>query len=37
MAVNKEHKEFHPVDLTSGWETPPGYPAGIQHPGRASR
>jgi hypothetical protein len=30
MAVNKEHKEFHHVDLTSGWETPAGYPAGIQ-------
>jgi len=30
MAVNKEHKEFHQVDLKSGWETPPGYPAGIQ-------
>lgn len=30
MAVNKEHKEFHAVDLDSGWETPPGYPAGIQ-------
>jgi hypothetical protein len=30
MPVNKEHKEFHAVDLTSGWETPAGYPAGIQ-------
>jgi len=30
VAVNKEHKEFHQVDLSSGWETPPGYPAGIQ-------
>jgi len=30
MPVNKEHKEFHAVDMTSGWETPPGYPAGIQ-------
>ncbi|MGH6714553.1 MAG: cupin domain-containing protein [Bradyrhizobium sp.] len=30
MAVNKEHKEFHPVDLSAGWQTPPGYPAGIQ-------
>jgi hypothetical protein len=26
----KEHKEFHPVAMDSGWETPPGYPAGIQ-------
>jgi len=30
MAVNKEHKEFHQVDLTSGWETLPGYPTGIE-------
>ena len=30
MAVNKEHKEFHALDMSSGWETPPGYPAGIQ-------
>lgn len=30
MAVNKEHKEFHALDMTSGWETLPGYPAGIQ-------
>ncbi|HZT25690.1 MAG TPA: cupin [Pseudolabrys sp.] len=30
MGVNKEHKEFHAVDLLSGWETPPGYPRGIE-------
>ena len=30
MAINKEHREFHALDLTSGWETPAGYPAGIQ-------
>ena len=30
MAVNKEHREFYQVDLTKGWETPPGYPPGIQ-------
>jgi hypothetical protein len=24
-----EHKEFHPVELTTGWTTPPGYPPGI--------
>jgi hypothetical protein len=30
MSVNKEHKEFHAVDLGSGWETPPGYPKGIE-------
>ncbi len=30
MRIDKEHKEFHAVDLADGWETPPGYPAGIQ-------
>jgi hypothetical protein len=30
MAVNKEHLEFHAVDLASGWEVPQGYPEGIQ-------
>ncbi len=30
MAVTKLHREFEAVDLGSGWETPPGYPAGIQ-------
>src|ERR1700684_1920959 len=30
MAVNKEHKKFHAIDMSSGWETLPGYPAGIQ-------
>jgi hypothetical protein len=30
MPINKEHKEFYPVDLDDGWETPPGYPEGIQ-------
>ncbi len=30
MGVNKEHKEFHAVYLLSGWETPPGYPRGIE-------
>src|ERR1044071_3480760 len=29
MSVNKEHKEFHTLDMGAGWETPPGYPAGI--------
>ena len=29
MAIKKEHKEFHALDMTSGWETPAGYPAGI--------
>ena len=26
----KEHKEFHDVDLCTGWEVPPGYPSGIE-------
>jgi hypothetical protein len=26
----KEHREFHAVDLTTGWEVPQGYPAGIE-------
>ena len=30
MTIQKEHKEFYTVDLTTGWETPPGYPSGIQ-------
>jgi hypothetical protein len=30
LAIHKEHKEFYTVDLGSGWETPPGYPSGIQ-------
>ena len=30
MPVNKQHDEFYAVDLRSGWETPPGYPDGIQ-------
>lgn len=30
MPVNKVHDEFHPVDLTTGWEVPEGYPAGIE-------
>jgi len=29
MAVNKEHKEFHTIDMISGWEIPPGYPPGL--------
>ncbi len=28
--INKEHKEFYSVDMESGWETPPGYPRGIE-------
>jgi hypothetical protein len=30
VPVNKRHDEFYEVDLETGWETPPGYPAGIQ-------
>jgi len=30
VVVVKEHLEFHAVDMGSGWETPAGYPAGIQ-------
>lgn len=30
MAINKQHKEFHLLDMTEGWATPPGYPKGIQ-------
>jgi len=30
MPVNKPHLEFAPVDMTRGWETPSGYPAGIE-------
>lgn len=30
MPVNKTHAEFHALDLQSGWEVPPGYPAGIE-------
>ena len=30
MAINKAHLEFHALDLEAGWETPPGYPPGIQ-------
>ena len=29
MPVNKPHLEFHAVDMTRGWQTPQGYPAGI--------
>jgi hypothetical protein len=30
MPVNKPHFEFTSLDLGSGWEVPPGYPAGIE-------
>jgi hypothetical protein len=28
--MNKPHLEFQRVDMSEGWKTPPGYPAGIQ-------
>jgi ChrR Cupin-like domain len=30
MPIDKPHLEFHTVDMASGWETPPGYPEGIE-------
>lgn len=30
MPVNKQHDEFHALDLDSGWEVPRGYPEGIK-------
>jgi hypothetical protein len=30
MSINKPHLEFHRLDMGRGWETPPGYPAGIE-------
>lgn len=30
MPVNKAHDEFHTLDMASDWETPAGYPPGIQ-------
>jgi hypothetical protein len=30
MAINKQHKEFHLLDMTEGWAVPPGYPKGIE-------
>lgn len=29
MAVNKQHKEFHTLDMEGGWEHPPGYPPSL--------
>jgi hypothetical protein len=31
VPITKEHREFQTLDLTDGWHTPPGYPAGIEH------
>lgn len=30
MVVAKEHREFHAVNLSTGWAVPPGYPPGIE-------
>lgn len=30
MGVNKEHKEFHTLEMNEGWQVPPGYPDGIE-------
>jgi hypothetical protein len=30
MAINKLHDEFHTLDMSAGWEVPPGYPEGIK-------
>lgn len=30
MSVNKAHDEFYTLDLMHGWETPSGYPAGME-------
>lgn len=30
MPIDKPHLEFAALDLRSGWEVPPGYPAGIE-------
>jgi hypothetical protein len=30
MAIDKEHLEFHALDMAGGWHVPPGYPRGIE-------
>jgi hypothetical protein len=30
MPMNKPHLEFHTLDMTEGWHSPPGYPSGIK-------
>lgn len=30
MATGKPHMEFKSLDMDEGWETPPGYPEGMQ-------
>lgn len=30
MSPDKPHLEFHRIDMSTGWKTPPGYPVGIE-------
>ena len=30
MPINKLHDEFKTLDMSTGWEVPPGYPEGIK-------
>ncbi len=30
MPITKEHKEFYPIEMGEGWQSPPGYPDGVQ-------
>lgn len=30
MPITKEHKEFYPIEMGDGWQSPPGYPDGVQ-------
>jgi hypothetical protein len=30
MPINKEHREFHALDMAGGWHVHPGYPPGIE-------
>ena len=30
MSGQKPHLEFHTIDMSAGWEVPPGYPEGIK-------
>ncbi len=31
MAIQKEHREFHLLNLNDGWAAIPGYPEGMRH------
>lgn len=30
MSIEREHREFHPIDAEQGWTVPAGYPDGIE-------